>query len=108
MVREERYNEAEKLTIVGSLTLDTEAKDAEHDDSHVVIQYGPGSKPEAIINFSPFSVDFKRDGVPQIKLNEHGLFNVDHWRPEIEKFVEQPAKAKEQKRIETEIKKSRR
>ncbi|KAM0332416.1 hypothetical protein ACHAQA_002696 [Verticillium albo-atrum] len=105
--RKERYNEAEKLTIVGGLTLDTEARVAEHDDSHIVVRYGPSSNLEAVINFSPFSVEFKRDGVPQIQLNGQGLLNVEHWRPKVESFVQQPAEDNEQKRIEVDIKKSK-
>ncbi|PCD22025.1 hypothetical protein AU210_015827 [Fusarium oxysporum f. sp. radicis-cucumerinum] len=100
--RKERYNEAERLTIVGGLTLDKEAKIAKQDDSHLVIQYGPGSKLEAVIRFSPFLVDFKRDGASQIRLNDQGLLNMEHWRSKIDKVVEQPAEGMEQKPIEGE------
>ncbi|KAH6691335.1 neutral alpha-glucosidase AB [Plectosphaerella plurivora] len=100
--RKERYNEVEKLAIIGGLELDTGAKITQQDASHVVVHYGPGSKLEAIIKFSPFSVDFKRDGVSHVKLNDHGLLNVEHWRPKVDKVVQQPAEGDEQKPIEGE------
>jgi len=69
-VRKERYNEAEKHTIVGGLNLDKDAKVTYQDKDQITIQYGPSSKFEAVIKFSPFSVDFKRDGSSHIKLND--------------------------------------
>jgi len=37
------------------------------------------------VKFSPFSIDFARDGATQVKLNDRGLLNMEHWRPKIEK-----------------------
>ncbi|KAL6918721.1 hypothetical protein FSST1_002747 [Fusarium sambucinum] len=86
--RMERYNEAERLTIVGSLNLDNDAKITKQNDDQVVVQFGPSSNLEAIISLSPFSVDFKRDGVSQIRLNDHGLLNMEHWRPKLDQVPE--------------------
>lgn len=82
--RKERYNEAEKWAIVGGMTLDKEAKVDYEDKTQVTVKYGPTSKFEATIKFSPFSIDFKRDGISHIKLNDQGLLNVEHWRPKVE------------------------
>src|SRR5204862_8124573 len=40
---------------------------------------------EAVIKHSPFAIDFKRDGATQIKFNDRGFLNIDHWRPKIER-----------------------
>ncbi|KAK4995943.1 glucosidase II [Elasticomyces elasticus] len=87
--RKERYNEAEKWAIVGGMQLSSGAavsRDAEAGSTKVV--YGPGSTFEAVIHHAPFGVDFKRGGETQIKFNEKGYMNVEHWRPKIEKPVE--------------------
>jgi alpha 1,3-glucosidase len=83
--RKERYNEAEQWVIVGGTALDKEAKVDHEDKTQLTVKYGPSSKFEATIKFSPFTVDFKRDGSSQIKFNSQGLLNVEHWRPKIEK-----------------------
>lgn len=83
--RKERYNEAEQWVIVGGTTLDREAKVDYEDKTQLTVKYGPSSKFEATIKLSPFSIDFKRDGSSQIKFNDQGLLNVEHWRPKIEK-----------------------
>jgi alpha 1,3-glucosidase len=79
--RKERYNEVEKFVIVGGLELDKNAKVAYEDKTQWTIKYGPSSNLEAVIKFSPFGVDFKRDGTTHIKFNEGGLLNMEHWRP---------------------------
>ncbi|CAK4030962.1 glycoside hydrolase family 31 [Lecanosticta acicola] len=85
-VRKERYNEAEKWAIVGGTTLSTGAAvDKDSEKGTTRIKYGPQSKFEAVIRHSPLAIDFKRDGETQIKLNERGLMNVEHWRKQIEK-----------------------
>ncbi|KAK3988617.1 2 subunit alpha glucosidase [Cladorrhinum sp. PSN332] len=86
--RKERYNEAEKWVIVGGLGLDKKAKVDSEDKTQLTVKYGPTSNFEAIIKFSPFSIDFKRDGASQIKFNDQGLLNVEHWRQKIEKAPE--------------------
>ncbi|KAI1415365.1 glycoside hydrolase family 31 protein [Hypoxylon sp. FL1857] len=83
--RKERYNEAEKWSIVGGLDIDTEAKVSHESKTEIKIQYGPNLSFEADINYEPYSIEFKRDGVAHIKLNDRGLMNMEHWRPKIEK-----------------------
>ncbi|KZL87529.1 glycosyl hydrolase family 31 [Colletotrichum incanum] len=94
--RKERYNEAEKHTIVGGLNLDKDAKVAYQDKNQITIQYGPSSKFEAVIKFSPFSVDFKRDGSSHIKLNDRGLLNMEHWRLKVDKPAEEKKEGEEE------------
>lgn len=84
-VRKERYNEVEKWVIVGGTALDKEAKVVFEDKSQTTVQYGPDSKFEAVIKYAPFGVDFRRDGQSQIKFNDRGLLNVEHWRPKVDK-----------------------
>ncbi|KAG8422844.1 glucosidase II [Metarhizium acridum] len=83
--RKERYNEAEDWVIVGGLELDKQAQVAFQDKSQVKIKYGGDGKLEVVIKFSPFEVDFRRDDESHIKFNDRGLFNMEHWRPKIEK-----------------------
>ncbi|KAJ6438266.1 alpha glucosidase II [Purpureocillium lavendulum] len=84
-VRKERYNEAEKWAIVGGLELDKKAQVAFQDKNQINIKYGPESKFEAVIKFAPLEAEFRRDGATHIKLNDRGLFNMEHWRPKVEK-----------------------
>ncbi len=83
--RKERYNEAEDWVVVGGTALDKEAKIGHQDKDQITIKYGPSSTFEATFKLSPLSVDFKRDGYTQIKFNERGLLNMEHWRPKIER-----------------------
>ncbi|KAI0471760.1 alpha glucosidase-like protein [Xylariaceae sp. FL0804] len=83
--RKERYNEAEKWTIVGGLEVDANAKVVYEGKSGIKIQYGPDSTFEADIHFEPYSIDFKRGGSTQIRFNDRGLMNMEHWRPKIDK-----------------------
>ncbi|TLD13836.1 uncharacterized protein PgNI_02799 [Pyricularia grisea] len=83
--RKERYNEAEKFAIVGGLDVDAEAKVAFQDKDQITVKFGPEGKFEAHIKFAPFGIDFKRDGSSQIKFNDRGLLNMEHWRPKIDK-----------------------
>ena len=85
VARKERYNEAEKLVIVGGLTLDKTAKVVDEESTgSTTVQYGPDGQFEAYIQYSPFSVEFKRDGATEIKFNDRGLLNMEHWRPKVE------------------------
>ncbi|KAK4191718.1 2 subunit alpha glucosidase [Podospora australis] len=86
--RKERYNEAEKWVVVGGLALDKTARIESEDNTQLTVKYGPTSNFEAIVKLSPFAIDFKRDGASQIKFNDQGLLNVEHWRPKIEKAPE--------------------
>ncbi|CEI63609.1 unnamed protein product [Fusarium venenatum] len=83
-----RYNEGERLTIVGSLNLDNDAKNMKQNDDQVVVHFGPSLNLEAVISLLPFSVDCKRDGTSQIRLNDQGLLNIQHWRPKLDQVLE--------------------
>ncbi|KAI7544968.1 putative alpha glucosidase II, alpha subunit [Hortaea werneckii] len=94
--KKQRYNEAEKWAIVGGTTVSKGAatsQDTEAGTTKVV--YGPGSKFEAIIRHAPFGVDFKRDGETQIRFNDRGLMNVEHWRKQVEKPKEEKKEGEE-------------
>ncbi|KAI0596727.1 alpha glucosidase-like protein [Biscogniauxia sp. FL1348] len=93
--RKERYNEAEKWTIVGGLTVDTDAKVSSEGNAGINIQYGPNFSFEADIKYEPYSIEFKRDGVSQLKLNDRGLMNMEHWRPKVEKPAPEEKETKE-------------
>ncbi|KAH8909071.1 glycoside hydrolase family 31 protein [Coniochaeta sp. PMI_546] len=99
--RKERYNEAEKWVIVGGTALDTEAKLSYEGKSQWTIKYGPSSNFEAVIEFSPFSLEFKRDGASQIKFNDRGLLNMEHWRPKVDKPEPEKKEGEETKEGET-------
>lgn len=83
--RKERYSEAESWVIVGGLDLDKTAKVAHQDKSQITIKYGADAKLEAVVKFSPFEVDFKRDGLSHVKFNSRGWLNMEHWRPKVDK-----------------------
>lgn len=83
--RKERYNESEDWVIVGGLDLDKQAQVVFQDKSQVNIKYGGDQKLEVVVKFSPLEVDFRRDDETHIKFNDRGLFNMEHWRPKIEK-----------------------
>ena len=87
--RKERYNEASKWAIVGGLELDKSAKGTIEKES-TVVKFGPGGSYQAVIHHSPFGVDFLKDGHAHIKLNNHGLMNMEHWRAKVEKPKEEP------------------
>ena len=87
--RKERYNEASKWAIVGGLELDKSAKGTTEKGS-TVVRFGPDGSYEAVIHYSPFHVDFLKDGHAHIKLNDHGLMNMEQWRPKVEKPKEEP------------------
>lgn len=94
--RKERYNEAEKWAIVSGLSVSTGAAVSEKDaeKGYTKIVYGPTSKFEAVIRHAPLGMEFKRDGETQIKFNDRGLMNMEHWRPKVEKAA--PAEEKKE------------
>ncbi|EME43577.1 glycoside hydrolase family 31 protein [Dothistroma septosporum NZE10] len=95
-IRKERYNEAEQWAIVGGTTMSTGAAlDKDSEKGTTKVKYGVGSKFEAIIRHSPFGVDFVRDGDVQIKFNERGLMNVEHWRKKVDKPVDEKTEGDE-------------
>lgn len=83
--RKERYNEAQDWVIVGGLDLDKQAQVVFTDKSHASIKYGDDGKFEVVIHFSPFELEFRRNGETHIKFNDRGFLNLEHWRPKIEK-----------------------
>lgn len=97
--RKGRYNEAEKWAIVGGTQVSTGAAISEADDSITRIVYGPKSNFEVVITHSPLGLEFKRDGETQIKFNDRGFLNMEHWRPKVDK--PQPAEGEEAKETES-------
>jgi mannosyl-oligosaccharide alpha-1,3-glucosidase len=84
VARKERYNEAENWAIVGGLELNKAAELASKDKSISIVRYGPESKFEAVIKHAPFGIEFRRDGTTEVKFNDQGMMNMDHWRAKIE------------------------
>lgn len=96
--RKERYNEAGKWALVGGLKPSTGAALAEASDAgYTKVVYGKGSKHQAIIRHSPFSIEFQRDGETQVKFNERGFLNLEHWRAKVEKPKEENKEGEENK-----------
>jgi mannosyl-oligosaccharide alpha-1,3-glucosidase len=84
--RKERYNEAEKWAVVGSLAGSKDASVSQKAaKGTTVINYGPGGEFQALVTHSPFGVSFIRNGETHVQLNERGLMNMEHWRPEPKK-----------------------
>ncbi|KAH7071240.1 glycosyl hydrolases family 31-domain-containing protein [Paraphoma chrysanthemicola] len=99
--RKERYNEAGKWALVGGLNPAEGAALAETADAgYTKVVYGKGGSHQAIIRHAPFSIDFQRDGETQVKFNERGFLNVEHWRPKIEKPVEEKKEGEEEAKEE--------
>lgn len=80
-----RYNDADKWSIAGGLAVNKEAPyGSDVGENQVKIVYGKDGKHEAIIQYKPFAIDFRRDGEVQVKINERGLLNMEHWRRKVE------------------------
>ena len=92
--RKERYNEVDKWALVGHSKSDPGMK-GESTEKETVVTYGPENKYRAIIRHSPFSIDFIRDEQVQVKFNGHGLLNMEHWRPKVEKEKKEGEEVKE-------------
>lgn len=100
-VRKERYNEAGKWALVGSLEhSDSAALTEKVEDGFTKVFYGKGGIHQAIIRHQPFGIEFQRDGVTQVKFNERGLLNLEHWRAKKEKPVEETKEGEEEKKEE--------
>lgn len=82
--RKERYNEAASWALVAEEKIDPMAK-AEKLDTAFIVEYGPDHLYKAVINHAPFSIDFFRDDELQIRFNNKGLLNMEHWRSKVEK-----------------------
>jgi alpha 1,3-glucosidase len=99
--RKERYNEAGQWALVGGLNPAEGAALSETADAgYTKVVYGKGGNHQAIIRHSPFSIEFQRDGVTQVKFNERGFMNMEHWRPKVEKPVEEEKKEGEENKEE--------
>lgn len=97
-IRKERYNEADKWTLVGGLKVaEGAALSTNVESGYTKIVYGAGSKHTAVIQHAPFNIEFQRDGETQVKFNERGLLNLEHWRPKVEKPVEEKKEGEEEK-----------
>jgi mannosyl-oligosaccharide alpha-1,3-glucosidase len=84
--RKERYNEAAAWAIVGDLDVSTTAILSEQKEEGATrVLYGPSNKFEAVIRHQPFSMEFNRDEETQVKFNDRGFLNLEHWRPKIER-----------------------
>jgi alpha 1,3-glucosidase len=84
--RKERYNEAENWAIVGGLDVAKGAALSEKvEQGFTKVFYGDGGKHQAIIRHHPFAIEFQRDGETQVKFNDRGLLNLEHWREKVEK-----------------------
>jgi len=88
--RKERYNEAEKWAITGSLELSKSArvKKETPSDGTTTVTYGENDQFEAVIYHHPFSIDFRRDGETHVRFNNRGFLNIEHWRPQSEHVPE--------------------
>jgi alpha 1,3-glucosidase len=84
IARKERYNEVQDWAIVGGLGLSKTASES-REAAKTTVTYGPDGKFAAVITFAPFAIDFERDDATQIKFNDRGLLNLEHWRPKIDK-----------------------
>jgi alpha 1,3-glucosidase len=99
--RKERYNEAGQWALVGGLNPATGAALSETADAgYTKVVYGKGGNHQAIIRHSPFSIDFQRDGKTQVKFNERGFMNMEHWRAKVEKPVEEKKEGEEETKVE--------
>jgi alpha 1,3-glucosidase len=93
--RKERYNEAAKWSVVGSL--DRATVDWADGHGSTFVRFGPDDSYQATIHHSPFSIDFIRDDKVHVQLNAQGLLNFEHWRPKVEKVKEEPKEGEEAK-----------
>ncbi|KAF2826977.1 hypothetical protein CC86DRAFT_350180 [Ophiobolus disseminans] len=99
--RKERYNEAGQWALVGGLHPAEGAALVETTDAgYTKVVYGKGGSHQAIIRHSPFSIEFQRDGETQVRFNERGFMNMEHWRAKVEKPVEEKKEGEEEKKEE--------
>jgi mannosyl-oligosaccharide alpha-1,3-glucosidase len=84
-IRKERYNEAEKWSLVGGLTPNKAASfSPESETGFTKVQYGPENQYQLVIRHAPLELLFQRDGETHVKLNDRGLLNLEHWRPKVD------------------------
>ncbi|CAB65603.1 glucosidase II alpha subunit Gls2 [Schizosaccharomyces pombe] len=63
----------------------------EQTSTSLTIRYGSHGRFTVIVTFSPFKVEFQRDGEPQVVLNERHLLNMEYYRPKSSRTPEQEA-----------------
>lgn len=90
--RKERYNDADSWVLVGGLEPNRKAKMSSEGQS-TRVTFGKNGEHDVVITHNPFGLDFKRNGETQMKVNDRGLLNVEHWRPKID-APEKPATEK--------------
>ena len=84
--RKERYNEAAAWALTGNgLKTNANIKVATDEQGSSKVAYGPDNRYEATIRYEPFGIEFRKDGQKQVKLNDRGFLNMEHWRPKAEK-----------------------
>lgn len=83
--RKERYNEAAAWALTGAGLRTNQHIKISEEQGFTKISYGPEDRFEATIRHSPFGIEFRKDGQKQVKLNDRGFLNMEHWRPKIEK-----------------------
>ena len=84
--RKERYNEAAAWALTrAGLKANENINVATGTQGYTTITYGPGGRYEAIIRHDPFGIEFRKDGQKQVKLNDRGFLNMEHWRAKLEK-----------------------
>jgi alpha 1,3-glucosidase len=97
--RKERYNEAGKWALVGGLKVSKGAALSDKaEKGYTNVFYGEGGKHQAVIRHEPFAIEFQRDGETQVKFNDRGLINVEHWRQKVDKPVEEKKEGDEEKK----------
>ena len=87
-IRKERYNEAANHAVVGGLNVNKSAKLIK-ESGQLIVEYGPNDGWKAVIQLSPFRVDFFKDGKKHITLNDRSFMNIEHWRPKNEDIEDQ-------------------
>lgn len=80
-VRPERYHGVADAVLIGGKELDMAVNKLVTEDDHARIRYGSRVDQEIIIHHYPFKIEFLREGIVEMVLNERNFFNVDHWRP---------------------------
>lgn len=96
VARKERYNEAQKWAVVGGLDVSKAATlDSRNGEGLTTVLYGPSKNFEAVVRHSPFGIEFKRDEQTQVRFNERGFLNMEHWRSKVEREVKEGDSEKE-------------
>ena len=86
--RKQRYNEAGQWALVGGLDVSKTAVKEDEKDRVTRVRYGPSNSYVAVISHDPFRIEFVRDGETHVAVNGRGFFNIEHWRPKVEKKPE--------------------